>query len=534
MKTTVSGRFMLLLVTVSMFFALGEFSRALAKATEESNEAASQTGGSTTAKLDGIKSSKDHLVVALPIDPGNFDPNDKNIQMVHAMKKQIYETLIYRDHSGKLQPQLAESWETPDDKTIIFHIRKGVKFHNGEELKASDVIFTLKRINDTPAAQLGVKNVDFEKTGAVDDYTVKVVTKTAYVPQLAYFEWALMGIFSEKAYKDSGGDFTKAPIGTGAYKLKSYVSGDRYEFEAFEDYWDKGKPYCKKLTMRIISEASNRTIELEAGGADIIYEAPASDIPRLEKNKDTVVYRDPSMNTNYILIRCDHKPFDDVRVRIALAYAIDRHTAVKSAYKGTGIPAVGFYTPSVEGFAADVVPYEQDIAKAKQLLAEAGFPDGFETTLHTDTTLERTDIAEIFQNQLRKVGIKCKVIAMEPSAYQAMFARGEHNLMLYGLTATTGESDRALRWFHKDNTVGMSFINWKNDKFSNLVDVAAQTTNVVERNGLYKQAQQMLKDECVVVPTLHREILSAAKKNVMGFQNNITYESPYLKDVYFK
>jgi peptide/nickel transport system substrate-binding protein len=518
MKQTVFKKLMVFLVTVCMFFALTEFSKAGEKAT----------------KLKDIKTSKDHLIVALPTDPGNFDPNNNNIQMVQAMKKQIYETLIYRDYSGKLQPQLAESWEYQNDNTIIFHIRKGVKFHNGEELKASDVIFTLKRIKDTPASQLGVQRIDFDKTIAVDDYTVKVVTKDIFVPQLAYFEWALMGIFNEKAYKESGGDFTKAPIGTGAYKLKSYVSGDRYEFEAFKDYWDKGKPYCKTLTMRIITEATNRTIELESGGVDIIYEAPSSDIPRLEKSKETVVYRDPSMNTNYLFFRCDHKPFDDVRVRLAFSYALDRNTAVKSAYRGTGVTAIGFFSPGVEGFAADVKPYNYNITKAKQLLAEAGYPNGFKTTFHTDTTRERMDITEIFQNQLRKVGIECKVITMEPVAYQAMFARGEHNIMVYGLTATTGEADRALRWFHKDNATGQTFVAWKNNKFCDLIDEASRTLDPAKRTKLYKQAQQILKDECVVVPTLHREILTAARKNVKGFQNNITYESPYLKNVYFE
>jgi peptide/nickel transport system substrate-binding protein len=480
------------------------------------------------------KAVKDHLTVAVPIDPSNFDPNDNSLQMIHAMKRQLYEPLVSRDYQGKLQPQLAESWEYENDTTIVFHIRKGVKFHNGEELKTSDVLFSLKRMNTIPAAKPAVANIDFDKTSIVDDYTIKVITKGVYLPQLAYLEWPLTSIFSEKSFNESGGNFTKAPIGTGPFKLKSYVSGDRYEFEAFKDYWDKGFPKCKTLTMRVIGEAANRTIELESGGVDIIYEAPASDIARLTKNPDTKVYRDPSMNTNYIIIRTDHKPFNDVRVRQAIAYAIDRESAVKTAYKGCGVPAIGYCGPNVEGFAKDVVPYEYNIEKAKALLAEAGYPNGFETTFHTDTTRERVDIAEIFQNQLSKVGIKCKTIAMEQVSYQAMFGRGEHNMMLYGLTCTTGEGDKAFRWFHSQHPLGQALCAWKNPAFDKLIDDAAKTLDVTKRMELYKQAQQVLKDECIIIPTLHREILSAARSNVKGFENNITFEAPSLKTVYFE
>jgi len=528
MKVLSSKRLIALLLVVMTLFvmtACGKGDTEVSNEDQKTNELPNSTG---------ITSSKEHLIVALPSDPANFDPNDNSIQMVHAMKRQIYEPLLMRDYEGNLQPLLAESWEFEDDKTIIFHLRKGVKFHNGDELKASDVIFSLKRVAEVPAAKAAVNMIDFEKSMAVDDYTVKIVTKDIYVPQLAYLEWPLTSIFCERAYKESGGDFTKAPIGTGPYKLTSYISGDSYEFEAFKDYWDTGLPYCKKLTMRVITEAANRTIELESGGVDIIYEAPSTDISRLEKNEEITVYRDASMNTNYLLIRTDHKPFDDVRVRQAVAYALDTKTAVKTAYKGTGVPAVGYISPNIEGFAEDVVPYEHNIEKAKELLAQAGYPDGFETTFHTDTTRERVDISEIFQNQLAKVGIKCKVIAMEPVAYQAMFAQGEHNIMLYGLTTTTGEGDKALRWFHSGHTTGQYFVNWKNAEYDKIIDEAAKTLDVDKRLDLYKQAQQMLKDNCVVIPTLHREILTAARSNVKGFQNNITFESPSLKTVYFK
>jgi len=481
-----------------------------------------------------IKSSKDRLIVALPSDPGNFDPNDNSIQMVHAMKKQIYETLVWRDYDGTLKPQLAESWEYENPTTIILHIRKGVQFHRGYgELKASDVLFSLKRVAKVPAASAAVSQIDFEKCAVIDPHTVKIVTKVVYVPQMAYFEWALTGIFSEKAFTESGGNFNKAPVGTGAYQLVKYVSGDSYEFEAFKDYWDQGKPYVKHLTMRVITESANRTIELETGGVDLIYEAPAADISRLSQNKNVVVYRDPSMNTNFVFFRTDREYMNNKLVRQAISYALDRETAVKTAYKGTGVTAVGFCSPGVEGFDPKVKPYEYNLDKAKKLMADAGYAKGLTLTFIVDTTPERMDIVEVFQNQLKQIGITCKVKVIEPIAYQAAFKEGAFDLMVYGLTTTTAEGDKAFRWFHSGHALGQTFTAWKSPAYDALVDEAAQTLDKTKRLQLYSKIQEMLKDECIMVPTLHREILTAGTAKLKGFKNNITFESPYLKGVYF-
>lgn len=478
-------------------------------------------------------SVKDTLIVGTPRDPGILDPNLINLQMVAAVNKQIYETLFTKDDKGNLQPLLAESWNRDNDLTVTIKLRQGVKFHNGEELTADDVLFSLKRASTMGSSSPAVSSIDFEKSNAVDKYTVQLITKDVFVPMLDYLDWPLTAIFSRKAYEEANGDFAKCAIGTGAYKLKQYVSGDRIEFVAFDDYW--GEPaHVKNLVMRIIPEGSSRTMELETGGVDIIYEAPATDLARLEENPDTKVYRDVSLCTQYLLIRTDHKPFDDVRVRQALAYAIDREEAVRVAYNGTGVVATGYCSPAVRDFAPDVKPYEYNPEKAKQLLAEAGYPNGFETTFHTDTGLERSALAENISNQLGKVGIKCDIIAMEPVSYQSMFPDGLHNMHLNGLTCTTGEGDKAFRWFHSKHPSGVNFCMWINPEYDNLVDTAVKTLDDNKRKEIYRQIQQMLHDSCIIIPMLDREILSAARSNVKGFKNDISYECPVLKNVYFE
>lgn len=474
----------------------------------------------------------DTLIIAFPVDPMTLDPNDNNFQMSHALKRNIYEPLVTIDNDNKIQPCLAESWEYTDDTTLILHLRKGVQFHNGEELKASDVVFTLNRVKDMPSAKLAVEKMDFDKTEAVDDYTVKVVTKVPFPAQIRYFEWPLTCIINQKAFEESGGDFTKAPIGTGAYKLKEWVSGDRIELEAFDEYWQEGKPELKNVILRMITEPANRSIELESGGVDIAYEIPASDIPRLDADPNINVVRSLSLNTNYLAMNCEKTPLNDVKVRKAIAYALDTPSAVQTAYKGTGIPAQGFFTPSIEGFNPNVKLISHDVDKAKELLTEAGYPNGFDITLTTDTTRERADIAEIFQNQLAQAGIRVTIQQMEQGAMVAAYERSEHELLIVGFTGTTGEASRALGFFQKDNPV-QSVWRWYNDDFSNLVDEASVTMDEQKRTELYQKAQDIMVEEYPVVPILHREILNAERSYVQDFENNRTFESHTLKDVHF-
>ena len=179
------------------------------------------------------KTEKDTLTVVISQDPDGFDPNANTNFAPHQVKSQIYETLVRLDENNEVQPCLAESWEYEDDQTLIFKLRKGVKFHNGEELKASDVIFSYKRaFEDKTAGYVNLTNMDIDKCEAVDDYTVKLVTKGPYSMQLNLLENPLVSIFSQKAYEDASGDFTE-PVGTGPYELDTWNQTDFVKVKKF-------------------------------------------------------------------------------------------------------------------------------------------------------------------------------------------------------------------------------------------------------------------------------------------------------------
>lgn len=492
---------------------------------------------SAAKSADGIASTKDSMVVVMPADPGSLDPHDNVTQNKHQSTRQIYETLVVYDEKGKLIPWLAEKWEYEDDKTLVLHIRKGVKFHNGDQLKASDVLFSLKRTrkDNTPAA-MQVAEVDFDKSKVVDDYTLKLVTKDVFALQLAMLENPLCGIISERAYTESKGDFFKAPIGTGPYKVVQFKSGDSLVLKGFEDYWIKGQPYVKNLTIRYIADASARAIEAESGGADIVYEISAHDIDRVRANKKLNLVSAMGANTSYLTINQAVKPLDDIRIRQAIWYAVDIPAAIKVAYGNYGQIGTGIISPGIDGRHPDLSKYfpKQDIERAKKLLAEAGYPNGFDISISCNSSdQQRKDFCEVIQAQLAAVNIRVKIDVMDSTQWSSKLSTGAGQLSAYGYTASTGEAGRVLfRWLPDKSE--WPIFSWTNQEYFDLINKALTTIDVNKRNEMYYKCQELLMENYVALPIWHKELNAACQLNVQGFRITPSYEQHYLQYVYFK
>ena len=485
----------------------------------------------------GIVSSKDSMIVVVPADPGSLDPHDNVTQNKHQSTRQIYETLVVYDDNGNLIPWLAESWEYEDDCTINFKIREGVKFHNGDELKASDVIFTLNRlVKDNTVAAMQVNKVDFSKTLATGDYTFTLVTYEPYAIQVAMLENPLCGIISERAYTESNGNFFEAPIGTGPYKVVEYNSGDSLVLEGFDDYWIEGQPYVKNLTLRYITDASARVIEAESGNADIVYEITATNVDRVRADENINLVSAMGANTSYLYINQAKEPFNNALVRQAVWYAVDIKQAVEVAYGSFGELATGIISPGIDGRHPDMSAYfpTRDIEKAKELLAEAGYPDGFETSISCNSSdQQRKDFCEVIQSQLSEVGINVRIDVMDSTTWSSSLAAGEGYMTIYGLTASTGEAGRTLfRWL--PDTSEWPLTSWDSQEYYDLINKALVTTDRDARNELYYQCQEMLMENYVVLPVWHKELNAACQLNVKGFRITPSYEQHYLQFVYFE
>lgn len=480
---------------------------------------------------------KDTLTVVINNDPGSMDPNDTDDFAHHQVTRQIYETLVVRDADGNLSPCLAESWEYQDDKTIIFHIRKGVLFHNGEELKASDVLFSFKRVfDDNMTGKNQIPFIDLTASKVIDDYTLQIVTTEPSALQLPMLESPKISIISEKAYNESNGDFNIAPIGTGPYKFVSYNTGDRVELTANENYWIKDEPKIKNVEFRIITDSSSRAIEAESGGADIVYDINANDVDRVRDNPNINLVTAMGYNTSYLCFNIAKEPLDNPLVREAIWYAVDVPNTIEVAYGDYGNIANGFVSPGVEGRNEELSTYfpKRDVNKAKELLAEAGYTDGL--TLHVsceNSNQQRMDVAQSFQSQLAEVGITLELDFMEMNTWISSLFAGESELSIFGFTASTGEAGSVLMRWLPDSSTNKIF-NWESDEYTSQCQKALGTIDEQARLELYKELQVMIMKDKIALPIWHKEINAAIKKDVQGFNLMPTYENHYLQSVYFE
>ncbi|WP_350343479.1 glutathione ABC transporter substrate-binding protein [Proteinivorax tanatarense] len=438
----------------------------------------------------------DNLVVAQGSDADSLDPHATNDQPSSRVKKQIYETLITQDENMELQPGLAKEWEQIDDLTFEFVLEEGVMFHNGEELKASDVEFTLLRALDSAHVGHIVGAIDAESIEVIDDYTIRFATKEPFAPILAHLAHPASSILNQKAVEEHGDDYFRNPVGTGPYMFDSWDQGDRIELVKFDDYRGEGG-HIPRITFRNIAQDSNRTIELETGDIHIAYDIVPTDIDRLEADPNVDLVVDPNFSTTYLGFNLLKEPFDNVKVRQAINYAIDVDSIIDSVMEGSGEIATGPIGPQVWGANEDLDPYGHDVEKAKELLAEAGYEDGFSTTIWTNDNRIRRDIAVMVRNQLEQIGIDAEIETMEFGAYLDETAAGNHDMFLLGWVTVTGDPDYGLySVFHsEEHGAAGNRTFYSNDRVDELLEIGRTTVDEDVRQEAYAEAQEIIRDE---------------------------------------
>lgn len=458
---------------------------------------------------------KDTLIVGMGADAVSLDPHRSNDQSSSRVRSHIYETLILQTEDLQLVPGLADSWTQIDDLTFEFKLKKDVVFHDGSPFTAADVKFTFERALTSP--DIGHIIGSLESVEVVDDFTVRLVTKQPFAPMLTHLAHPAASILSEEVVSAAGYEFA-VPVGTGPYKFVEWVIGDKVTLARFDDYHGT-KAVIPNVVFRAIPDNSVRTIELETGAIDIAYDIQPSDVNRVGDNADLTLYRDSNLSMNYIGFNMEKKPFDDVRVRQAINYAIDMDSIVKVVLMGVGAPAFGPIGPNVWGSKQDLEPYGFDVELAKSLLAEAGYPDGFTTTLWTNDNKTRIDIAEIVQNQLGAVGIEVTVEVVEWGKYLTDTAEGKHDMFILGWTTVTADADYGLyALFHSTQVGSPGNRTWFNDaRVDELLTVGRTTLDTSARSAAYAEAQQIIRDQAPWIFVNTGENVAGSAKNVVGF-----------------
>lgn len=510
----------------------------------KSDQSSGKTGANNGAK-------KDTLVYGRGGDSTSLDPITSTEGETFKVTENIFETLLtYGKQDTTLHPGLAEKWEvSPDGLTYTFHLQKGVKFQDGTDFNADAVVFNFDRWMNGDDEKFpyytmfgGFKNDEghvIKEVKALDNDTVQFVLKRPQAPFLKNLAMSPFGIASPAAVKKYGDDFRSHPVGTGPFKFVEWKQNDRIVVEKNPDYWQKGLPKLNKIIFRVIPENSARLNALTNGEIDVMDGLNNSDEATVKANNNLQVLKRPSMNVGYIGFTVTRKPFDNKLVRQALSYAVDKKAIIDSFYGGQAQPAKNPLPPSVEGYNDAVKDYPFDLKKAKELLTEAGYPNGFTMDLWAMPVArpympEAQKVAEVLQANFAKIGVKANIQTVEWATYIEKATKGEFDAYMMGWNGDNGDADNFIYTLLDKDSIGSNNMSqYSNDQLHDILIKAQTETDQSKRNALYKQAQEIIHEDAPWIPLVHSTPLLAASKDVVNYVAHPT-GSECLAEVNFK
>jgi peptide/nickel transport system substrate-binding protein len=452
------------------------------------------------------------LKVALRAKLTVLDPHGANSvdEVVHTAARHIFDTLVLRDPaSGAIQPSLATTWQNPDPTTWIFSLRKDVKFHDGAELTAADVKASIERVISLkgPAAPLWTA---VESIETPDSSTVRIKTTAPVGTLLANAVLLPIG----PGAKMGADGFWSKPIGSGPFKVASWTPDADLRLEANPDYWG-GPPGLKSLVLRFIPEVAARVTALETGEIDFAHQLPPDQLPALRRNADLTVETPPSYTYYFVWFNSSRPPFTEKKIRQAMIHALDVDAMVKDLLSGAAKRASSPIPESIFGYAAQQ-PYAYDPAKAKQLLAEAGHPNGFETSLiwNPGSGPQDREVTQAMVSYWNAVGVKVRSLEQERAVWLDNLIKLNWDLDFQTNSVTTGDADFTLGRLYKSEAKRNGYANPELDK---LLNEASASVDQNKRKELYAQANTIIWDDAVGIFPFDLLGTFVYRKNVQGF-----------------
>ncbi|KJS73616.1 MAG: peptide ABC transporter substrate-binding protein [Desulfotomaculum sp. BICA1-6] len=457
----------------------------------------------------------------------------------------VFDTLVeYEPDNTAVQAALATDWEVSEDGTVwTFNLREGVKFHDGTDFNAEAVVINVERWmnKDHPLNNGECKYWSYmfngyapdsivTKVEATGDYQVQFSLKEPFAPfiqNLAMFPFA---IASPAALEEYGSDFFKNPVGTGPFKFVEWIQDDKVTLVKNEEYWGEVAK-IDTLVFRSIPDNSARFLELQAGTIDMMDGVNPDDVAAAKANEQFQMILRPSMNVGYLALNTEKEPLGNKQVRQAINMAINKQAIIDAFFAGLAKPAKNPLPPSLWGYNDDIVPYEYNPEQAKALLAEAGYPDGFKTTVWAMPVPrpympQGQKVAEAIQADLAAVGIEAEIVSYEWGIYLEKAENGEHDMILLGWTGDNGDPDNFIyALLDKDNAVKGSSNNYafyKSDQVHDLLIKAQREMDQDKRSDLYKQAQVIIHEDAPWVPLDHSTDPLVLMKYVKGYMPHPT------------
>lgn len=437
------------------------------------------------------------------------------------------------NNADAVLPALAESWEKSDDNKVwTFHLREDVKFHDGTPLDAEAVKFSLERVIDEDhpyhTAKMAVASAFYgkvESVEVVDSHTVNVTLADPPYLNFLYLAHTLKIVSPTAAEKMGPEGFeAEGAVCTGPFKVHKYEPAEGIlDLRRFEDYWQPDIPKVDRVVFKLVQEAAVRIAELETGAADVITNVPVDDVARLEANPDIRVIKVPSSMLQGVFYYLDKEPWNDVRLRQAISYGIDRELMSQTVYAGLWPAAKNSLLPYTSGWDPDSVAYSYDPEKAKQLLAEAGYPDGMEVKLSMPATSGMNPAGvrwgEFIQEQLKKINIEVELDVREGAPYWDALISGEghdkgvYDLWYWGRMSTTG--DAILDWLANwECDAGGNFARYCSSDYGELLAQAQAASSPEEQADLIAQIGKLFDDEAAYAPLVTGSMIYAVRADL--------------------
>jgi len=480
------------------------------------------------------------LTIGLGADVTALDPHYHNVTPNNNVAAHLFGYLVQRNEKSQLEPGLATEWKTVDPLTWEFKLRKGVKFHDGSEFTAADVVASIERVPTVPnsPSPFTAFTKQIKEVTVVDPYTVRFRTATPY--PLMPSDMTQVAMISKAAAKATTDDFNsgKAAIGTGPYKLVRYVKGDRIELARNDAWWGGPTPW-EKVTLRILPQDASRVAALLSGDVQAIENVPPTDVAELRKNRKLTVYRIVADRLIYLHMDSDRdvspfvtdkagkplakNPLKDPRVRKAISKAINRPAIVEKVMEGEAIPSGQLVADFLFGATKNLKVEPYDPEGAKKLLAEAGYPDGFGLTIHAPNNRYVNDakIAQAVAQMLSRAGIDTKVVAMPSATFFTQATDLKFSFMLVGWSTGTGEASSSLKallmTWNRDKGYGTANRGrYSNAKVDALTEDALSTVDDAKREAYLQRATEIAINDTGVVP-LHFQVNLWATRDGIGY-----------------
>jgi peptide/nickel transport system substrate-binding protein len=463
---------------------------------------------------------------AVSLDPATVTDGESLI-----VTEQMYETLVdFAKDSTKIEPGLAEKWDiSPDNLKYTFHLRQGVKFHDGSDFNADAVVKNFQRWAKSKDPKKfayypsmfggfeGDKSHVIKEVKALDDKTVEFTLTHPLAPFLKNLAMGPFAIASPDSFDK------KDPVGTGPFKYKSWKKNDTIEVVKNDKYWNKGLPKLDGVKFKVIKDNSARLNAVLKGEIDLMDGVNPSDKSKVEGDKKLQLIERPSFNLGYLGFNVEKAPFNKKEVRQAISHLINKKDIITNFFEGTAVPAKNPMPPSIGGYNDNIQDYDYDVAKAKELLKKAGYEKGFKMDLWALPVArpympDGQKVAEAMQASLKEVGIDAKIVTYEWGAYQDKLRAGEASVYMMGWTGDNGDADNFLyTLLDKDSIDSNNYSRYASEDVHKLLADAQSNADENKRNELYKKAQEIIHDDAPWVPLVHSTPLLAGSSKIKGF-----------------